>query len=472
MALRMARPTRIKSSSSVYFRERIPSDVLAKAKGMAFALPVGDELAHVTVGPNAATIKVSLRTSDDRLAKDRQRQVGAYLSRCWESLRKGPARLTHKETVALSGEVYKAFTEALGDDPCTPAMWDGVRQANADARSGQYGSASLMIGRENRIQASLEQRFGGFADAMLTKHGLHVDADSRKRLIEQVGKAADLAAGRLRENADGNYSADPNADRFGVWQPPKEGEPSLDWSSLLAGWRREAQPKLATADQWTGYIADLASASGVNAPAELRRSDVVRWKDALLDRGDAVKTINDSKLAALKAILNWAVANGRLEANVAQGVSVRQKKKPGQRMNGFSDEQAQAILSAVVGSSLPARRWVPLICAGSGARVAEIAQLRRKDIKLADGIAYMSITADAGSVKNEASERIVPLHPQVLAAGFLAFVDSAPDGPLFYDPQRRNPDAKKPAAKIVAKNLAAWVGTLAPGINSGCKVYH
>jgi hypothetical protein len=58
MALRMARPTRIKSSSSVYFRERIPVDVLDKAKGMALALPVGDELAYVTVGPNAATIKV------------------------------------------------------------------------------------------------------------------------------------------------------------------------------------------------------------------------------------------------------------------------------------------------------------------------------------------------------------------------------------------------------------------------------
>ena len=97
MALPMARPTRIKSSSSVYFREQIPSDVLAKAKGMSLALPVGEDLAHVTVGQSATTIKVSLRTSDDRLAKDRQRQVGAYLSRCWESLRNGPMRLTHKE---------------------------------------------------------------------------------------------------------------------------------------------------------------------------------------------------------------------------------------------------------------------------------------------------------------------------------------------------------------------------------------
>ena len=90
MALRMARPIRFKSSSSVRFRERIPCDVLAKAKGMSLALPVADDLAHVTVGPN------------------------------------------------------------------------------------------------------------------------------------------------------GNYSADPNADRFGVWQPPKAGGPSLDWSGLLAGWRREA----------------------------------------------------------------------------------------------------------------------------------------------------------------------------------------------------------------------------------------
>ena len=128
---------------------------------------------------------------------------------------------------------------------------------------------------------------------------------------------------------------------------------------MLAGWLREAQPKLATADQWMGYISDLAAVSGVNAPANLRRFVVVRWKDALLDRGDAVKTINDSKLAALKAILNWGVANGRLEVNVAQGVGVRRKKKPGQNMLGdrgyHADWFRNALTARGIAPCIPSR---------------------------------------------------------------------------------------------------------------------
>jgi hypothetical protein len=36
--------------------------------------------------------------------------------------------------------------------------------------------ASLMIGEANRIQVSLERRFGGFADAVLAREGLCIDA--------------------------------------------------------------------------------------------------------------------------------------------------------------------------------------------------------------------------------------------------------------------------------------------------------
>ena len=70
------------------------------------------------------------------------------------------------------------------------------------------------------------------------------------------------------------------------------------------------------------------------------------------------------------------------------------------------------------------------------------------------------IRAEAGSVKTEASQRKVPLHPQVIDEGFLGFVESIKEGPLFYDRRRRKPGAKKPAQKIVAKNVAAWVHRL------------
>ena len=70
------------------------------------------------------------------------------------------------------------------------------------------------------------------------------------------------------------------------------------------------------------------------------------------------------------------------------------------------------------------------------------------------------IRAEAGSVKTEDSQRKVPLHPQVIDEGFFGFVESIKEGPLFYDRRRRKPGAKKPAQKIVAKNVAAWVHRL------------
>jgi integrase len=109
---------------------------------------------------------------------------------------------------------------------------------------------------------------------------------------------------------------------------------------------------------------------------------------------------------------------------------------------------------------------VPLLCAASGARVAEVCQLRAEDIEQVDGHWVMHIRAEAGSLKNVNSERTVPLHPVVLQAGFLKFAKGSM-GALFFDPHRRKPGAKKPQAKIVAKNVAAWVHRL--GIEVGRK---
>jgi hypothetical protein len=59
----------------------------------------------------------------------------------------------------------------------------------------------------------------------------------------------------------------------------------------------------------------------------------------------------------------------------------------------------------------------------------------------------------------------VPLHPHVLEEGFSEFAQRKGNGPLFFDPRKRKPGAKKPSPKIVAKNVARWVHTL--GIEVG-----
>src|SRR6202022_1059018 len=79
-----------------------------------------------------------------------------------------------------------------------------------------------------------------------------------------------------------------------------------------------------------------------------------------------------------------------------------------------------------------ARRWVPWICAYTGARVNEITQLEPKDIAIGRGIHVFRIVPDA---TKGAEARIVPVHDHLIEQGLLAYVESRRK-PLFYDPKR------------------------------------
>lgn len=70
-------------------------------------------------------------------------------------------------------------------------------------------------------------------------------------------------------------------------------------------------------------------------------------------------------------------------------------------------------------------RWGSLIGLYSGARVSEVAQLFLRDFEVVEGTKCVRITneSDGQSVKNEASKRLVPLHPDLLDMGLWAHVE-------------------------------------------------
>ncbi|QYG08991.1 DUF6538 domain-containing protein [Janthinobacterium sp. PAMC25594] len=85
---------------------------------------------------------------------------------------------------------------------------------------------------------------------------------------------------------------------------------------------------------------------------------------------------------------------------------------------------------------LGARYWIPLICLYQGFRVREPLQLLASDIIVEAGfvLVRIQVTDEAESeaqglpkrsVKNEATRRIVPIHPILLELGFMDFVASA-----------------------------------------------
>jgi hypothetical protein len=82
------------------------------------------------------------------------------------------------------------------------------------------------------------------------------------------------------------------------------------------------------------------------------------------------------------------------------------------------------VLRAALKESDGVRRWVPWLCAYSGARLSEVCQLRAEDVVQVDGVWCLKLDPEAGSLKTRSSERAIPLHRAVIDSGFLGFVQS------------------------------------------------
>lgn len=241
-------------------------------------------------------------------------------------------------------------------------------------------------------------------------------------------------------------------------------------SGLFQGYAAERKPAPATIKAWRRQLEAFNAFLGHDDAARVTTADVVAWKDRLLEtptaRGGHLspKTVKDTYLSVIRTIYRWGCENDKVRENPAERVKVRGPKRIVSREKGLTDEEANLILSA---SLLPppeklsserafARRWVPWICAYTGARVNEITQLRREDVFQVRGVWVIRITPEAGSTKS-GQARIVALHPHLVRQGFTKAV-ARRTGPLFYDPKRhRGGSEGNPQAKKVGEHLAAWV---------------
>ena len=111
-----------------------------------------------------------------------------------------------------------------------------------------------------------------------------------------------------------------------------------------------------------------------------------------------------------------------------------------------------------------ARRWVPWLCAYTGARPGEMTQLRGADVIEREGIQGLRITPEAGTVKNDRS-RAVPIHEHLIEQGFLEFVRKLGASPMFYRVAKEDGvsdplNVKKPRYTQARQRLADWVRNL------------
>jgi integrase len=207
------------------------------------------------------------------------------------------------------------------------------------------------------------------------------------------------------------------------------------------------------------------------AASAITQEEASEWARGLVTPERSPRTVADVWIVAARTVFAWGVTHKLLRANAFAEVVVAVPKKPKLReTKAFTPEEARTVLKAALAiettntTTRAALRWVPWLCAYSGARVGEITQLRGVDVMERHGINGLRLTPEAGTIKNRET-RLVPLHEHLVAQGFLDFVRSKGKGPLFYipspHPQDEDPtNPRRPRATKARERLAAWVRRL------------
>ncbi|WP_143559630.1 hypothetical protein [Sphingomonas dokdonensis] len=332
--------------------------------------------------------------------------------------------------------------------------------------------------REDRRDSLLATRWIAEALAAERQWVLPPDDPLMDHLHDRVGRAQRELAVRLK--AELNYEDRPapthptfdqrafDEDQKAAPAHAKAPVPVMD---LFAGYLAERKPAPKTEKKWRTALTSLLTHLGHDDAGRITADDIITWKGALLAPGNAKKapnpaTVKNGYLGPVKTVLGWAHENKKIVANPAAGVTVRVPRRVINRAErGYSEEEAKLVLRAALAINLEedasrlafARRWLPWLCAYTGARITEMAQLRHGDVhRTRDGIFYVTVRPDAGSVKSGKARHVV-LHAHLVEQGFPEAIRRL-TGPLFYDPSRkREGSTGNSQAQKVGDRVARWV---------------
>jgi integrase len=450
MVLPMSRPQKHPKTGVYYFREKVPAD-LRSAFGKV-------------------EVTRTLGTKDPAEAKVRHAEEKRKQALIWQTMRAKPEPIPHKTIMALAGIYYREQIAGHELNPGGPEEWDVMGDVVVDAA-------------EDMAQA--ERLHGEVADRLLRDAGLVADTESRGRLVDAMNVAYYQATQALKRMAEGDYRPDPKAERFP--EPPAKAaetakqKPTL--TRIFAQWEREhlanGKSKKTAAD-FRHKLDSLREFVGHDDATRVTPEDIVAWSDRLrFTDGLSPRTVANKYLVAVKTVFGLAVQRKELRSNPAQGFTVKVPKAQKVRPKGFTDDEANAILTAALAApetevrrpqhTRLALRWLPWIAAYTGARVGELAQLRREDLVTEYGILSLRITPEAGAVKS-GNYRLVPLHPHMIEQGLPEFIRSRPDGPLFF-PLGDTVEDPVTRAQSIGKVIGKWVHNTV-GIGSDVQPNH
>ncbi|AKU11236.1 phage integrase [Azoarcus sp. CIB] len=198
----------------------------------------------------------------------------------------------------------------------------------------------------------------------------------------------------------------------------------------------------ATMIDYRGALNDFVKRLGDKYADEVSSQSIASYTQALRDCGTAQRTI-DKRLNPIAALFKLAQRDGYYPPGIPLPTTghfkfrkVTNAKTKGR--GGFEFFDAADLKKIFDPANLSAARtphefFLPLLGLLTGARINELCQLALTDVRVDDdiGVAYLDINGDRedASVKTDSSPRWVPLHPKLVATGFLEYVAAVRKSP-------------------------------------------
>ena len=298
--------------------------------------------------------------------------------------------------------------------------------------------ACLMLVNEYREASALRQREKVFPilDRFLKEKGIKLDPETYQ---EMAGRLLQAMPDLLQYEA--GWHLQPGMSY--VPPPPPSATPvapALPSSSSLQAamddYWKETSPtwKARTITDYEVYRGRLLEFAGPDTFLDsIDHARIKGFKDGLVKAGLSVSRVN-GHLTFAGAVFRFAKRHKMMTAdNPVEGQKLKTVVRADEQREAFTGDDLKRLFSSPVYLSpenKPHRIWLPLLGMFTGARLEELCQLYRDDVREEQGIWVLDLNESRPdqSLKNDASRRLVPLHPLLIDRGFLRYVDSLPAG--------------------------------------------
>ena len=218
--------------------------------------------------------------------------------------------------------------------------------------------------------------------------------------------------------------------------PPPPSKPSVNkgptWDDILAYyWENHASASESTRSLYRLVIGRLAQHCGVD-PKQLTRAQVIAWRDAITKKLAAKTAL--TQLTAAGTVYRFALHNEQLGERLDpfNAVTVPDAKNVKSSRKEFSKKILSEIFRDYPGlDDIPAAAgghaayWVPILALYTGARKEELCGLLMDEVEVERGQVTLLMRHNRlRKLKTDNSERDVPLHKDVIALGFIDYIEA------------------------------------------------